>query len=295
MLGGLSAILPSRAAADPDGPAQWIGEPMETALSAAATQYRGMIFFGLLAILITAEFIIPARRSHLSRIARWPGNGMLLVIGAILGRFLPPGALVGAALLAARYDFGLLPFLADQGLALPLWAQIGLCVVWLDFAVWAFHVGAHRSAFLWRFHRVHHADPDFDVTTALRFHPGEIILSSVYKGAWVFVLGAPVLAALAFEILLNSCAMFNHSNIKLPAQLDRALRLVIVTPDMHRMHHAQQTHHNRNFGFCLSLWDRIFVLFAMPIRDAEQLTIGLPEFAAGRDQRPIELLRQPWR
>jgi sterol desaturase/sphingolipid hydroxylase (fatty acid hydroxylase superfamily) len=169
-------------------------------------------------------------------------------------------------------------------------------VIVLDFAIWVQHVLSHQIPVLWRLHRVHHADVDFDVTTALRFHPVEIGLSMLYKVLWVLVLGPTALAVLIFEILLNACAMFSHSNVDVPKGLDRVLRTVLVTPDMHRVHHSVLANeHNANFGFNLSIWDRLFGTYTPePQGGHHGMTIGLPAYQSEQPTHLAWSLRLPF-
>lgn len=271
-----------------------VGMTLEFTTETAA-QWRGAVFFGLAAAFIAAESLFPDRPRVLSRRQRWPGNVVLVLIGGFIARFLPVGALAGAALFAQAQGIGLFHWLDAAGPGTPVWVQWLVSLVVLDFAVWAFHLAAHRVQGLWVFHRVHHADPDIDVTTALRFHPGEIALSSLYKAGFVIALGAPVLAAVLFEMILNGLAMFNHANWRIPPAIDRVLRLFVVTPAFHRMHHAMETRHNRNFGFCLSLWDRLFGQAVVPTEDRAALQIGLPEYRPPAHHSPLALLAQPFR
>ena len=173
--------------------------------------------------------------------------------------------------------------------AWPLWIKVAASLLVLDFAIWAQHLASHKIPIFWRLHRVHHADRDVDVTTAVRFHPIEIALSMLWKIAVVVPLGAPTLAVLLFEVILNACAMFNHANIALPTWLDRALRLLIVTPDMHRVHHSVRfREHDSNYGFNLSVWDRLFRTYtAQPEAGHEGMTIGL---ATLRDEQKADRL-----
>ena len=195
-------------------------------------------------------------------------------------------------MLAARNGWGILA-LVDW----PSWLEIALAVVVLDFAVWLQHVLSHRIDALWRLHQMHHADIDYDLTTGIRFHPVEIGLSMLYKVVWVLALGAPALAVVLFEIILNGCALFNHGNIRLPLWLDRILRIVIVTPDMHRVHHSvDRREHDTNFGFNLAVWDRLFGTYtAQPARGHEGMTIGLPPFQDDQPTRYFWCLTLPWR
>lgn len=229
------------------------------------------------------ERAFPKRKLQFSAGSRWTTNLTMVALGALVVRALAwlstvlavPLVAVAAADLAARNHWGLL---AWSGL--PPWAQIVIAVVVLDFAIYLQHVVSHRIPVLWRFHRMHHADVDFDVTTAVRFHPVEIGLSALYKVFWVLALGPPAVAVVLFEGLVNACAMFNHANLDLPAPLDRVLRLLIVTPDMHRVHHSVLRHeHDTNFGFNLSIWDRLFATYTRaPSHGHRGMTIGLPAY-----------------
>ena len=206
---------------------------------------------------------------------RWITNIGILVISSVIVRVVFPAAAVGVAIWQNANGFGL--FNAID--ASPVMAGI-ICFIVLDFAVWLEHVMSHKWQWLWRIHRVHHSDTGFDVTTALRFHPLEIIVSMVWKGGVVALLGVPVIAVLIFEIVLNGSAMFNHANVRLPLGLDRLLRFAIVTPDMHRIHHSQNVAEtNSNYGFNFSIWDRLFGMYtAEPKTGMDKLKIGLTEF-----------------
>ena len=206
---------------------------------------------------------------------RWLTNISILVVSSLMLRLVFPAAAVGVAIWAHNTGFGLFNWFDVA----PVVAGL-LCFIILDFAVWLEHVMSHKWQWLWRIHRVHHSDTGFDVTTALRFHPLEIVVSMVWKGAVVALLGAPVVAVLIFEIVLNGSAMFNHANVKLPLGLDRLLRKAFVTPDMHRVHHSQEVDEtNSNYGFNFSFWDRLFRTYrAGPRSGMENLAIGLKEF-----------------
>jgi sterol desaturase/sphingolipid hydroxylase (fatty acid hydroxylase superfamily) len=197
-----------------------------------------------------------------------------------------------AARFAAQHGWGLFNLVE-----FPLWLEIGCAVILLDLAIWAQHVVTHHVPLLWRFHSIHHIDRDFDASSALRFHPVEILFSAFYKLALILILGPATLAVIAFEMLLNASAMFNHANWALPEKLDQVLRLVVVTPDMHRIHHSViRAEHDRNFGFCLSIWDRLFGTYkAMPDFGHDAMTVGLQPWQD--DDRPARLgwlLRQPF-
>lgn len=214
---------------------------------------------------------------------RWLTNLSMVILSSVALRIVFPLAAVGAAVLAEQNGFGLFPLLG-----LPVWLAGILAFVILDFAVWLEHVVSHKWPLLWRIHRMHHADKGFDLTTALRFHPIEIVLSMVWKAAIVVALGAPPLAVLIFEIVLNGAAMFNHANLKLPAGVDRWLRLVVVTPDMHRTHHSTDPREtDSNYGFNLAVWDRLFSTYThRPRKGEEAIEIGLSQY---RDDKPASL------
>ncbi|MBZ0251693.1 MAG: sterol desaturase family protein, partial [Burkholderiales bacterium] len=205
-------------------------------------------------------------------------------LDALVVRLAFPVAAVGFAALAAERGWGLL-----NTVALPPWLAIALAVVALDLAIYFQHVMFHAVPLLWRLHRVHHADPDFDVTTGARFHPAEIVLSMGIKLAAIALLGAPAVAVLAFEVILNACAMFNHGNVTLPAGLDRALRRLVVTPDMHRIHHSMEAAEaNSNYGFNLAWWDRIFGTYrAEASLPQERMRIGVAGITG--DERAVSL------
>lgn len=232
------------------------------------------------------------------RSRRWMTNLSMVVISSVALRFVFPLAAVGTALWAQSAGVGLFNVVAVPALVAGV-----VAFVVLDFAVWLEHVASHRIPLLWRIHRMHHADTGFDVTTALRFHPLEIVLSMVWKAAIIVALGAPVLAVLVFEIVLNGMAMFNHSNLRLPLGLDRWLRRVVVTPDMHRVHHSSiRRETDSNYGFNLSLWDRLFGVYVdQPKLGHDGMEIGLREWRDGREAAglrwtlmlPFRALRSP--
>ena len=238
------------------------------------------------------EAVAPRRRRTVARGARWPHNiGLLLVDVAVL-RLLLPSAAVAVALAGEAQGFGLLnTILLPAGIAIPLG------VAALDLAIYFQHVTFHAVPVLWRLHRVHHSDLDIDVTTGTRFHPIEILISAGIKCAAVAAIGAPAIAVLIFEVLLNATAMFNHANAKLPAALDRTLRWLLVTPDMHRVHHSiAYNETNSNFGFNLPWWDRLFGTYrAQPASGHEAMTIGVDAFRSHEDLRLDRLLVQPLR
>jgi sterol desaturase/sphingolipid hydroxylase (fatty acid hydroxylase superfamily) len=210
-------------------------------------------FVGIFAVVALWEAVSPRRTQSLSRLRRWSSNLGLVALNTLILRLLFPAAAVGMAAFAAAQGWGLL-----NHLAWPVWLQILLSLILLDLVIYLQHVMVHAIPVLWRLHRVHHADLEYDLTTGARFHPIEIILSMVIKIAAIAALGPPVVAVVLFEVILNGMAMFNHGNIKLPDPVDQRLRWLIVTPDMHRVHHSVEVDEtNSNFGFNLSLWDRL--------------------------------------
>jgi sterol desaturase/sphingolipid hydroxylase (fatty acid hydroxylase superfamily) len=218
------------------------------------------------------ELAAPQRALALPRALRWRSNLGIVVLNTLLMRVLLPTTAVGVAAVASAQGWGVL-----NVWQLPAWAAVLLAVVALDFVVWLQHVMVHAVPALWRLHRVHHADLDYDLTTGARFHPLEIGLSMGIKFAAIVLLGAPVLAVVVFEVLLSSCAMFNHGNIRLPAGVDRVLRWFMVTPDMHRVHHSvEDDESNCNFGFNLTWWDRLLGTYREQPRAGQLgMTIGI--------------------
>jgi sterol desaturase/sphingolipid hydroxylase (fatty acid hydroxylase superfamily) len=232
-------------------------------------------FVAVLAAMALWELAAPRRRLSLPRSRRWPANLALVVLNTAIVRLLLPAAAVAVALAGEANGWGLL-----NRYELPPWTAIVAGVVALDLVIYLQHVVFHAVPVLWRVHRMHHADLDLDVTTGARFHPVEIVLSMLVKFAAVAALGVPAVAVLAFEVLLNASSMFNHANVRMPAALERVLRWLVVTPDMHRVHHSvvrEET--NSNFGFNLPLWDRLFGTYrAQPRAGHESMAIGVPEW-----------------
>jgi len=253
---------------------------------------RLLPFAGVFALMAMAEALHPRRSRSQTRWRRWPSNLGIVLLDTLLLRLVFPTAAVGVALAVEARGGGLLPWL---GLSGP--AAVVLAILLLDLVIYLQHRLFHAVPLLWRLHRMHHADLDFDVTTGLRFHPLEILTSMLIKLAAVVVLGAPAVAVLLFEILLNATSLFNHANLRLPTRLDRLLRRVLVTPDMHRVHHSvvpQET--NSNFGFSLAVWDRLFGTYrAQPAAGHAGMTIGLAEFRDPRELRLDRMLVQPLR
>jgi len=241
-------------------------------------------FFGILVAMALWEIIAPRRSLTISKSVRWTNNLGLVFLNSILLRLIFPAAAVGVAAFAVKNDWGLLNYFE-----LPFVLAVVLSVVVMDFIIYLQHVLMHAVPTLWRIHRVHHADLDYDVTTGARFHPIEIILSMLIKFATIVVLGPPVVAVVIFEVILNAMSMFNHGNVRLPLGLDKVLRLFVVTPDMHRVHHSVEDNEtNSNFGFNLSIWDRLFGTYiAQPREGHEGMTIGIHGY---RDPRQVDQL-----
>jgi len=250
-------------------------------------------FVGMFVLVGSWELVAPQRALSISKTLRWANNLGLTVLNTIILRAVYPAAAVGVAALAAANGWGVLNhFQVPTGLAVPL------AVVTLDFLIWLQHVMFHAVPALWRLHRVHHADLDYDLTTGSRFHPIEMVLSMALKIAAVSLLGPPVVAVVLFEVLLSAGAMFNHGNIRLPASLDRALRWFIVTPDMHRVHHSvEDDETNSNFGFNLSVWDRLMGTYrAEPRAGQLGMTIGIRDQTAPADVvHALGMLVMPFR
>jgi sterol desaturase/sphingolipid hydroxylase (fatty acid hydroxylase superfamily) len=232
-------------------------------------------FLGIFAVMAVWELLAPRRALSQSKRQRWLNNLGLVVFNTALLRLVFPLAAVGMATTAELNGWGLF-----NRVGAPGWLALLASVVILDVAIYLQHVMFHAVPLFWRLHRVHHADLDFDVTTGSRFHPVEILLSMLIKFAAIVLLGPPIVAVVVFEVLLNATAMFNHSNVRLPLVLDALLRWLIVTPDMHRVHHSHLDHEtNSNFGFNLSIWDRLFGTYQnQPEEGHEGMVIGLDTF-----------------
>jgi sterol desaturase/sphingolipid hydroxylase (fatty acid hydroxylase superfamily) len=250
-------------------------------------------FLGIFAVIGFWEFLAPRRRLTVSKALRWTSNLGLVALNTVLLRLIFPLAGVGLAAFCAENSWGLL-----NHFQVPFWVAVPLAVIAMDFVIWLQHVMVHAVPLLWRLHRVHHADLDYDVTTGARFHPLEIVLSMLIKFATIVVLGPPVVAVVIFEVLLNATAMFNHGNIGLPATLDRVLRWVVVTPDMHRVHHSiEDDETNSNFGFNLPWWDRLFGTYRDQPRAGQLgMTIGIRDHADPREVARLDgMLLLPFR
>ncbi len=249
-------------------------------------------FLGILLVMAGWEVAAPRHRREIPRLIRWSNNFAVVVVDTLLVRLTFPVAAVGLAVVAADRGWGLF-----NVFSVPAWLAIIVSVAILDLAIYLQHVMFHAVPALWRLHRMHHADLEFDVSTGLRFHPVEILLSMGIKFAVIAVLGPPAIAVLIFEVLLNGTAMFNHSNVRLPLAFDRILRLFVVTPDMHRVHHSiHPSETNSNFGFNLPWWDRLLGTYRAQPRDGhEAMTIGIEQFRTRRDLWLDRMLIQPIR
>lgn len=251
---------------------------------------RLVAFVGIFVVMAMWEVLAPRRARQFKRRIRWPHNLGLLVVDAVLIRALVPGIAIGVAMAGEINGWGLLNVVQP-----PTWLGIPFAIAFLDLVIYFQHVAFHALPTLWRLHRVHHTDVDFDVTTGTRFHPLEILISTGVKCAAVAAIGAPVVAVLAFELLLNATSMFSHGNVRLAPAIDSWLRWLVVTPDMHRVHHSVIFNETAsNFGFNLPWWDRILGTYrSQPAGGQEAMTIGVDAFRTAEDQRLERLLIQP--
>ena len=256
-------------------------------------QIRMGFFFSVLVIMAIWEIARPRRKLTVSKPLRWINNLGLVFFNSYILRLLFPAAAIGVAITAAQQGWGL--FNVYQ---LPLYVSVIVSIVIMDFVIYVQHVMVHAIPVLWRLHRVHHADPDYDVTTGARFHTLEILLSMLIKFATILLLGPPVVAVILFEIILNATSMFNHANIRLPFAVDRLLRWIVVTPDMHRVHHSvEDDEANSNFGFSLPWWDRLFGTYRdQPRAGHEAMKIGIHKYHEAKDVSWISgMLTLPFR
>jgi len=260
---------------------------MDNFITTHESTIRLGMFFGIFAVMAIWELLAPRRVLTQSKPARWLNNIALVILNTVVVRIVFPAAAVGVAAWATTQHWGLFNY-TDT----PTWLAIIVSVVLLDGLIYFQHVMFHAIPAFWRLHRVHHADMDFDVTTGARFHTLEILLSMLIKFAAIILLGPPVVAVVIFEVVLNASSMFNHSNVRLPLRLDRLLRVFIVTPDMHRVHHSHRDHEtNSNFGFSLSLWDRLFGTYrAQPVDGHENMVIGIDTFRDSKQCIPLHRL-----
>lgn len=239
------------------------------------TILRLTFFLSILIILIMAEILFPKKKRIHNRKDRWITNGLITLINTasvnIVHIAIPLIAIV-AAVDVSNGKMGLFNIIN-----FPIWIEIILTVIILDFIIWGQHLLSHKIPFVWRFHRMHHTDRDLDVTTAVRFHPFEIIFSMFIKITSIYILGASAIAVIIFEIMLNGMAMFNHANLRIPFRIENILRKFIVTPDLHRIHHSIYIdEHNKNFGFSLSIWDKVFKCYLDQPRDGHKdMKLGL--------------------
>ena len=252
---------------------------------------RIAMFAGIFAVMAIWEYVAPRRARAVSRSARWSANLGIVVLNSLVVRFLLPTTVVGFATAMEAQGAGLLHMVEW-----PDWVTFVVAIVLLDLAIYFQHVLFHAVPTLWRLHRMHHADVDVDVTNGLRFHPIEILLSALIKMGVIAALGTPAAAVVVFEVLLNGLAMFNHSNVNIPGRAERVLRWLLVTPDMHRIHHSWHAkEHNSNFGFNLSLWDRIFgTHIQYPQEGQKNMVLGLRSWREPQWQRLDQMLLQPF-
>ena len=262
------------------------------ALIAAEPLIRLSVFAGVFAAMAAWEIAAPRRAQEIRRGWRWPNNLGVVVVDTVVLRLFFPTAAVGLALIGEARGWGLF-----NNLDWPTWIEIVIAVIALDFVIYLQHVLFHAVPALWRLHRMHHADLEFDVTTGVRFHPVEILISMVIKFAAVAALGASAVAVLAFEVLLNATSMFNHGNVRLPRRLDAVLRWIVVTPEMHRVHHSvERRETDSNFGFNLPWWDRLLGTYRPdPAAGHEGMVIGIPAFRDPAELRLDRMLLQPLR
>lgn len=233
---------------------------------------RSGFFLSIFLAMAGWEYFCPRRKLIASKTQRWFNNLGLVVLNNVVVRLVLPAGAVGMAIYVEESSMGIL-----NNWQLPNWLEVIVAVMFLDLVIYLQHVMFHALPLLWKLHRVHHADPDFDVTTGLRFHPFEILLSMLIKLAAIFLLGPSVVAVIMFEVLLNGTAMFNHGNVKISKSLDSFMRWFVVTPDMHRVHHSvEEDETNSNFGFNLPWWDRLFGTYRMqPRKGHELMEIGV--------------------
>jgi len=247
---------------------------------------------GIFLVMIAWEVWRPRRPLPMGRRQRWPINLGLAALNMLLMRVTIGGLAYVAAIQAQAHGWGVLHMIAA-----PAWLAVAATLLLLDFAIYGQHILMHKWPLLWRLHQVHHTDLEFDATTAVRFHPFEIMLSMAYKVCWILLLGAEPVAVIAFEIILNGAATFNHSNVDIPLALDRALRRLIITPDMHRIHHSpRRAETDSNYGFSISLWDRVCGTYvADPQEPQSRMAIGLAAYRKPAELSFLKLLRLPFK
>ena len=256
------------------------------------TFIRLIVFLGIFGLMVIWEHFRPRRQAQQSRLKRWSINLGLVFLNTLLLRISVGAIAYETAILASEYQWGALHWLPTNSIISVL-----VTLLFLDFAIYCQHLLAHKWSLLWRLHQVHHTDLDFDVTTAIRFHPLEIFISMLFKVLCVFLIGADPLGVIAFEMILNGCAMFNHGNVLLPEKLDKTLRWLLITPDVHRIHHstlAEET--DSNYGFSLSCWDRLFGTYTdQGQHPQETMSMGLKGFPRASELSFIALLTLPFK
>lgn len=255
---------------------------------------RLLVFASVLIVMASLEALWPRKERAMVRTARWFNNLSLSVLNSVVIKVLGPITAIAVATYAVNNGYGLMNLLPW---VLPLWVEVLIGFVILDFLIYVQHVLSHKVPMLWRFHKVHHADRDIDVTTGIRFHPVEALFSMIYKCTFILILGPLPLAVFLFEVVLNGSAMFNHANVRLPRWLDSALRLVIVTPDSHRVHHSViQKETDSNYGFFLSAWDRLFKTYIpQPKLGHDNMVIGLSEYQTKSPASLLWSLKAPFK
>lgn len=255
-----------------------------------STAVRLGVFISVLILMISIETFRPFKARTQTRRNRWVANLGLVFLNSFAVKLLGPITAIGVAAYALENGWGLL-----SRLPLPLYVDIIIGVILLDFAIYLQHVLSHKLPVLWNFHKVHHCDRDIDVTTGIRFHPFEVLFSMVYKCVIVLILGPLPVAVILFEVILNASAMFNHSNIKLPPLIEKRVRSLFITPSMHRVHHSIYPHEtDSNYGFCLSIWDKTFRTYIKePQGGQDNITIGLSEYQTDEPSSLIWCLKLP--
>jgi sterol desaturase/sphingolipid hydroxylase (fatty acid hydroxylase superfamily) len=259
---------------------------------------RLAIFLSIFIVLALLELIIPCNKTAAGKSKRWLNNIALSVINTALVKLTIPFAGIAAAVLAGERQWGLLNNIVDSSGSINYlfeWFAIVIFLIIFDFTIYFQHRLFHAVPLLWRFHRMHHSDVDYDLTTGIRFHPISIVLSSIIKVALILIMGAPVFAVLLAEVLLNATSMFNHSNLKLPQRFESFLRKLIVTPDMHRIHHSvDNIEHNHNFGFNFPWWDRLFGTYLDNVdKPSEEIDIGIEGLQDASSSNLFLMLWQP--
>ncbi len=251
---------------------------------------RLVSYAGVMGIMLLLEAVFARRNRTAPRLHRWINNLGIAALNSVLLGLLVPVLAVGMAMIAADRGWGLFNLVA-----LPVWIEVTLAIILLDFAIWAQHVIFHKVPPLWRLHAMHHVDRDLDATSGVRFHPVEILLSMLLKLGLVILIGPAAVAVMLFEVILNASAIFNHANLRLPRTVDAVLRTVIVTPDMHRIHHSPNViETDSNYGFWLSFWDRLWGTYrAQPLQDHENMTLGLDEAPELDDTLYLKMVTLP--